>query len=61
LLKSVGGSLKTQPKQFQKCVSNFERKDDSLTHIKADDLIVTELENIPDASVYHFKSIFNIP
>jgi hypothetical protein len=36
-LKSVDDSLKSQPKQFWKYVSNFERKDNTFIHIKVDD------------------------
>jgi hypothetical protein len=58
-LKSVDSNLRTQPKQFWKCVSKFKNNYHSVTQNKSGDNFIAEQQLITEAFADHFRSIFN--
>lgn len=58
-LKSLDDSIKTQPSDFWKYVTNFKSRDNNFINLNIDGQIVTDSNNIAHAFTLHFESTYN--
>jgi hypothetical protein len=60
-LQSIDDNLKTQPKQFCKCVATHRKRNSTYIQLEVDGILLVEPNEVADAFAKHFLSVYNIP
>jgi hypothetical protein len=60
-LQSIDDNLKTQPKQFWKCVATHRKRNSTCIQLEVDGILLVEPAEVADAFAKHFLSVYNIP